>query len=526
MIRDYRLRTPNSRPKRRGGWKIAVATGAVLGVLGTVRFLDIAALADTAPPALTQSVSSPLNLPPLGAPSVEVRPTSSPDPAPSAPIPMAELAAESVDLGDARVEESAPGQPSQVTASIQEPLRAETLPAVKELTTAPADPAANITEEQSVAATEPQWIEHVIASGESLARIFAEQGLDAGLLHRIVTSSKEAESLAQIRPGQQLRFQFDENRELAALEWHRNRVESVTFSISDDEIVMEQVSKALENRIASAAGIIESSLFVDGQKAGLSDGQIMKLAAIFGWDIDFALEIRAGDHFRVLFEEQYLEGEKLRDGAILAAEFTNRGTTYRAVRYEDSNGEIGYYDGDGHSKRRAFIRTPIKFARVSSRYNPRRWHPVLQKWRSHKGVDYAAPIGTPVKATGDGRVTFRGTKGGYGKTVIVEHAGKYTTLYAHLSKYSPRARSGNRVKQGQVIGYVGKTGLASGPHLHYEFRVAGVHQDPLRVKLPKTLTLAKSEIATFRKATAPLIAKLEAIPAETMVASVDAPKTN
>ena len=248
MIRDYRLRTPNSRPKRRGGWKIAVATGAVLGALGTVRFLDIAALADTAPPALTQSVSSPLNLPPLGAPSVEVHPTSSPDPAPSAPIPMAELAAESVDLGDARVEESAPGQPSQVTASIQEPLRAETLPAVKELTTAPADPAANITEEQSVAATEPQWIEHVIASGESLARIFAEQGLDAGLLHRIVTSSKEAESLAQIRPGQQLRFQFDENRELAALEWHRNRVESVTFSISDDEIVMEQVSKALSAR--------------------------------------------------------------------------------------------------------------------------------------------------------------------------------------------------------------------------------------------------------------------------------------
>ncbi|MCP5439833.1 MAG: hypothetical protein H6958_04350 [Chromatiaceae bacterium] len=159
-------------------------------------------------------------------------------------------------------------------------MRAETLPAVEELTTAPAEPTTDITEEQSAAATEPQWIEHVIASGESLARIFAEQGLDAGLLHRIVTSSKEAESLAQIRPGQQLRFQFDENRELAALEWHRNRVESVTFSISDDEIVMEQVSKALENRIASAAGIIESSLFVDGQKAGLSDGQIMKLAAI------------------------------------------------------------------------------------------------------------------------------------------------------------------------------------------------------------------------------------------------------
>lgn len=151
---------------------------------------------------------------------------------------------------------------------------------------------------------------------------------------------------------------------------------------------------------------------------------------------------------------------------------------------------------------------------------------MLQKWRSHKGVDYAAPTGTPVKATGDGRVTFRGTKGGYGKTVILEHAGKYTTLYAHLSKYSSRASAGKRVKQGQVIGYVGKTGLASGPHLHYEFRVAGVHQDPLRVKLPKTLALSKTEIATFRRATAPLIAKLEAIPAETMVASADTAKTN
>jgi murein DD-endopeptidase MepM/ murein hydrolase activator NlpD len=372
----------------------------------------------------------------------------------------------------------------------------------------------------------PQWTEHQVASGDSLARIFDRQGLDARLLHRIVNSGKEAASLAQIRPGQTLRFQYDENNDLTALELQRSRVEYLRVAIADDEISAEQISKDVERQVGSAAGMIESSLFLDGQKAGLSDGLIMQLATIFGWDIDFALEIRAGDQFRVLYEEQYLEGEKLRDGPILAAEFTNRGKTYTAVRYESSDGEIGYFDADGHSKRRAFIRTPIKFARISSRYNPKRWHPVLKKWRSHKGVDYAAPRGTPIRATGDGRIVHRGTKGGYGRTVIVEHAGKYTTLYAHMSKYSKRAKRGNRVKQGQVIGYVGASGLASGPHLHYEFRVRGKHRDPLRVKLPKSLSLPKSEIAKFRKTTTPLLTQLAAIPAETMVASAEVTGTH
>jgi murein DD-endopeptidase MepM/ murein hydrolase activator NlpD len=296
----------------------------------------------------------------------------------------------------------------------------------------------------------------------------------------------------------------------------------VRVSIEDDAIAVEQVSKDVEVHIGSASGVIESSLFADGQKAGLSDGQIMELANIFGWDIDFALEIRAGDQFRAIYEEHRLDGEKLRDGPILAAEFTNRGTTYRAIRYEDSSGEVGYFDADGQSKRRAFIRTPIRFARVSSGFTTKRWHPVLQKWRSHKGVDYAAPTGTPVKATGDGKVVFRGTKGGYGKTVILEHAGKYTTLYAHLSKYSARAKSGQRVKQGQVIGYVGMTGLATGPHLHYEFRIGGVHRDPLKVKLPKSLSLPGKELQRFRSTAQPLLAMLDDLAPGTLVASAEA----
>lgn len=372
---------------------------------------------------------------------------------------------------------------------------------------------------------EPRWVEHTVAAGDSLAKIFAAHGLEPALLHRIIHSSKAAKSLAKIRPGQQLRLRLDDAGELETLEHHRSRTKQLRIAIADDGIQSEIVSKTVARRTASAAGIIASSLFVDGQKAGLSDAKIMELADIFGWDIDFALEIRAGDAFRLVYEEHYLDGEKLRDGPILAAEFSNRGQTFRAVRYENRDGEVGYYDDTGHSKRRAFLRTPIKFARISSRFNPKRWHPVLKRWRSHKGVDYAAPTGTPIKASGDGKVVFRGAKGGYGRTVIIQHAGKYTTLYAHMSKYSRRARSGSRVKQGQVIGYVGRSGLATGPHLHYEFRVNGVHKDPLRVKLPKSLALPKKELPAFKAATAPLLAQLEDVSRDTMVASVGSDQT-
>jgi len=508
----------------------------LVATLGAVRFLDLGSIPEgmTAFAGVEETVSQPLALPPSGtwvasgdapagppAVSTVAEPpppattietadlapaTPRQEPAPPVVEVAAQLPAQAAPDAPSLLTEGNPGQPvpaSATLASLSEPYApsVETLP-------------------------EARWVEHRVAKGESLATIFSQHGLDARLLHNIVNSSEEAKSLAQIRPGQRLRFQFDENNELTRLELHRNRVESIRVAIADDEITAQEISKDVETRIGSTAGLIESSLFADGQRAGLSDGQIMELAGIFGWDIDFALEIRAGDQFRVLFEEQYLDGEKLRDGPILAAEFTNRGMTYRAVRYEDHEGEVGYYDADGQSKRRAFIRTPIKFARVSSRYNPKRWHPILKKWRSHKGVDYAAPTGTPVKATGDGRIAFRGNKNGYGKTVILEHAGKYTTLYAHLSGFSKRAQTGNRVKQGQVIGYVGKTGLASGPHLHYEFRVQGEHRDPLRVKLPKSLSLPKSEIAKFRETTAPLLAQLEGIPAETMVASAQTSPTN
>jgi len=510
------------------------ACAALAAALGAVRFLDLGSIPDgvTAYAGVTESVSQPLPLPLAGtqATSAGAEVGSSPELAVVEPLPTVDADAEASILRTETSEKETGAQQVEVAAQRHAAPPAPHLLTEESAQPVPAGEMLASLPQPYAAASEPmpeaRWVEHLIAKGESLAAIFGHYGLDARLLHNIVNSSQEAKSLAQIRPGQRLRLQFDENNELTRLELHRNRVESIRVAIADDEITAQEVSKDVETRVGSTAGVLESSLFVDGQKAGLSDGQIMELAGIFGWDIDFALEIRAGDQFRVLFEEQYLDGEKLRNGPILAAEFTNRGTTYRAVRYEDGNGEVGYYDADGQSKRRAFIRTPIKFARVSSRYNPKRWHPILKKWRSHKGVDYAAPTGTPVKATGDGRVVFRGTKNGYGKTVILEHAGKYTTLYAHLSGFSKRAQTGNRVKQGQVIGYVGKTGLASGPHLHYEFRVQGQHRDPLRVKLPKSLSLPKSEIAQFRKATAPLLAQLEGVPAETMVASAQTGPSN
>jgi len=238
-------------------------------------------------------------------------------------------------------------------------------------------------------------------------------------------------------------------------------------------------------------------LFMAGRNAGMPDGLTMDLAYIFGWDIDFALDVRRGDRFTVIYEKIYQGDQFLRIGNILAAEFVNQKRVYRAVRYTPAQGHSNYFTPQGHSMRKAFLRSPLNFTRISSRFSKRRFNPALHKFRAHKGVDYAAPRGTPIWSTGDGKVSFRGTKGGYGKTVIVGHGTRYSTLYAHLRSYAKGVRNGARIKQGQVIGYVGTTGLSTGPHLHYEFRVNGTHRDPLRVKLPHAKPLPKQELAAF-----------------------------
>jgi murein DD-endopeptidase MepM/ murein hydrolase activator NlpD len=249
--------------------------------------------------------------------------------------------------------------------------------------------------------------------------------------------------------------------------------------------------------------MIETSLFEAGTAAGISDRTTMDMAGIFEWDIDFIQDVRVGDTFTVIYEELWRDGVKLRDGDIIAAEFVNQGKTYRAARFRDASGRVGYYTPDGRSVRKAFIRAPLNFTRISSNFNPNRRHPVLNTIRAHRGVDYAAPTGTPIRAAGDGKVLFRGVQGGYGNTIILQHGGNITTLYGHLSRFG-NARVGARVNQGDVIGYVGSSGLATGPHLHYEYRVNGVHRNPRTVPLPPADPVAAEEQEAFRAATAPL----------------------
>ena len=348
-----------------------------------------------------------------------------------------------------------------------------------------------------------------VNSGDSLYLIFDRLGLSQRDLALMTGVKPLAKKLARIAPRQEIEFYVDTESRLTRLVHRLDHLRSLHVFRDGDVFAFEEVVVPPEVSVATAAGVIDTSLFEAGQHAGLSDRLIMQMAEIFGWDIDFALDIRAGDRFALVFEEQFKDGEKIGEGPIVAAEFTNRGRRVRAVRYVDSTGRADYFSPEGRSMRKAFLRTPVKFTRISSRFSFSRRHPILHRMRAHRGVDYAAPRGTPVKASGDGRVVFAERKGGYGRTVVLKHGSVYTTLYAHLSRFAKGIRPGNRVQQGQIIGYVGSTGLATGPHLHYEFRVRGTHRDPLSVKLPRAAPLAEAYMEDFRREAEPLLATLD-----------------
>jgi murein DD-endopeptidase MepM/ murein hydrolase activator NlpD len=358
---------------------------------------------------------------------------------------------------------------------------------------------------------EGNWHVVTVKSGDSLAGIFSRLGIPPRQLHDLLEQGGAATNLKRIYPGQTLRLMTSNDKGLVRLSYQIDKLSSLEISRDGKDFDISTTHLTPERREVSASGIIDSSLFVAGQKAGLSDNLTMELAGIFAWDVDFALDIRKGDQFTVLYEEQYLDGENIGHGDILAAEFVNHGKRYQAIRYTDAGGKTDYYSLNGKSMRKTFLRTPVEFSRISSRFSLGRKHPILNRIRAHKGVDYAASRGTPIKATGNGKIIHRSKKGGYGNTIIIQHGSKYNTLYAHMSKYRGGLKTGSRVKQGQTIGYVGSSGLATGPHLHYEFRVNGTHRDPLKVKLPGADPLNKKYMADFNTRAENLMAQIDLV---------------
>ncbi|MGH1441144.1 MAG: OapA family protein [Cellvibrionaceae bacterium] len=387
---------------------------------------------------------------------------------------------------------------------------------------------ASTTVEPNIKTALINWQTLTVKSGDNLSLLFQRAGLADTSLHELMSSSPATKVLTRLHPGQKIQFNIVDSK-LENLRFQKDRLNSVEFNRTKTGFAHLEQSLKPDTHTAYREATIVNSLFLAGTGAGMEERLIMELASIFGWDVDFALDIRANDSFKVLYEEQFLNGEKLRNGPILAAEFTNQGKTFKAVRYTDSKGESNYYTPMGKSMRKAFLRTPVDFARISSHFNLKRKHPILNRIRAHKGTDYAAPTGTPIKAAGDGKVILAGTKGGYGRTVIIQHGQSYKTLYAHMHKYGRGIRTGKRVKQGQVIGYVGSSGLATGPHLHYEFYLNGSVRNPVRVPLPKAKSIAKSELENFRLQTGPIVAQLEKYGSKIQIAStpsLDTSKTN
>jgi murein DD-endopeptidase MepM/ murein hydrolase activator NlpD len=363
---------------------------------------------------------------------------------------------------------------------------------------------------QSMQSFSTVWQEHKIKPGESLSVIFAKNKLSKSDLHKIVHANDISSQFASIRPGKSLMIGYNISGQLSHLIYKKNSYDKLKATrLDDDTFKVERIIREATPQIASASGTIHTSLFIDGKNAGLSDKTIMQLTDIFAWDVDFAHSIRNGDKFAVIYEKLYIDGQLIGMGNILAAEFLNRGHRFRSIRYKDPSGKVNYYSPEGNSMRKEFLRTPIDFARISSHFNLRRKHPVLNRIRAHKGVDYAASRGTPIKSTGDGKITFRGRKGGYGNVIIIQHGQGYSTLYAHMSKFKKGLHVGSHIHQGQVIGFVGKTGLASGNHLHYEFRVNGVHRNPLTVKLPNASPIKAKYKEDFLAKSRLLLSQLE-----------------
>ena len=367
------------------------------------------------------------------------------------------------------------------------------------------------------------WRNIEVKSGDNLSAIFSKVGLSNQDLFRVLNSSDEAKVLNQVYPGYQLDFlipvNVDGEGELEQLRLLKSPLEGFLFTLNNNNYDVESILNFPQLRPTFKVGTIADSLFMAGQREQIPAVTIMEMANIFGGVIDFILDPRAGDDFSILYDEKYLDGEFIGHGDILATQYTNQGKTFTAVRYINEEGEVGYYNAEGESMRKAFLRSPLDVFRISSNFNPSRRHPILNTIRAHKGTDYAAPRGTPIRATSDGQVTRASRNGSFGNLVIVKHAGGFETKYAHLSKYANGIKKGKRVRQGDIIGYVGTTGSATGPHLHYEFLMGGVHQNPRTIidKLPKAESIDPTEMDSFRTQTADLLKRFSDMNSTTFI---------
>ncbi len=359
--------------------------------------------------------------------------------------------------------------------------------------------------------------EERVQRGDTVTGLLQRLGVDDPAATDFLKGSATTQALfRQLSPGKNLTARTGVRGELQTLVFPLNggKDQALLVERQGDRFSATEQALPLETQVVMKTAEIRYSLFGASDAAGIPDSVATQLADIFGGDIDFHRDLRKGDRFAVIYESVLHLGRPVRSGCILAAEFVNNGKTYRAAWFADPAGgenSSGYYTADGKNIRKAFLRSPLEFSRITSGFTSARFHPVLQKWRAHKGIDYGAPVGTRVKATGNGTVEYVGVQGGYGKVVILRHQSRYTTLYGHLSGFAPGLRKGNRVSQGDVVGFVGATGLASGPHLHYEFRVSDVHQNPLAMALPSAPPLMPQQLGLFRARTEAHLARLDLI---------------
>ena len=350
------------------------------------------------------------------------------------------------------------------------------------------------------------WQVLQVQPGQTLGSLFNELQLPASLMHRVLENEHAKAAFARLRPGTEIAFDIPAPGQLRGMRFNRDADHRVELSVDGGQVTAQLSARETSTRTAVAVGEIRHSLYASASRAGLPANAISVLTdEIFKYDIDFSKDVQPGDRFSVVYDETWREGERVDASKVLAATFTTGGKTYTGFRFE-RNGKAEYFDADGRPLKKSFIRSPIQFARLSSNFGARR-HPILGRMRMHKGVDYAAPTGTPIMAAGDARVQFAGTQRGYGNVVILDHGRGHTTLYGHMSRLG-RYKTGQRVNQGEIIGYVGSTGMSTGPHLHYEFRVNGEHRNPLSVTMPPPEPLRGAELAAFRAQVAPAMARI------------------